>query len=154
MAKVYRHQGSIVAVETDGKTEYFSARNGDAYKFLLVGNYANKGYEIEPSLLALYEKDVADRNWVQTQRERHENTCIEQAITTGKPVVISSCGYATTASVGANYAIAMPNGHVWSARNGNSRSSHGDRVGYSIDVCGVSDSDYAAVVAAIREYNS
>lgn len=112
----------------------------------VVRNLKSSGYAISRRLQHLAQQEERDIKASADKAQRHLSECKSLAATLGRPVVVESHSYMTTASVGRNYRLAMPDGEVIVVRNGSPRGSHSGKGGTT--------NPDQAVQAAIAAYHS
>lgn len=119
--------GSKVTLTEDGVDQgYYQAegRWGDRTWIGLLEDLQKKGYELSEELSNKLDYLIESRDQAIKAKEEHLAICIATASTTGKPVVVTSAGYHTSAGSGRNYAIVMPDGSHRTVTNGCASSSH------------------------------
>lgn len=131
----------------DEKGVYCYSDNGRNAWFIIGAceSLERRGYELSRKLKHLYKKQLQEKAEQEQQKAKYLADRQALAKTSGKPVVVSSSDYQTTASIGTNYAVAMPGGEVIGVTVGQPTGSHGDRFACT--------SDDPTVKEAIREYN-
>lgn len=111
----------------------------------LVEGLKKEGYEIDIKLEEAYQKDLEWEAQTENEKQSHFHSCLSTAAAAGKPVVVSSSKVHTTATIGRNYKVVLPNGQIEVVHSGCPTASYGDKVYYS--------NNDASILEAIREYN-